>query len=436
MKTARISPAALLLLCGGCFSPSVPTASAGADDSGGATEGEMATDAGTSGATDVDPETGSLGTDSTSEESSVGETEQPTETDSNGAGPSVELTVNGSNTPDVIDRASEVVVQVTASDPGGAIESVEILLDGMPLAGELEQVGDTTTARFIVSGADDNGTHLLEGVVTDNDGNVADDTVNFEYDLPNGGLIEAWSFDNGTGGNTLGIHPNEEGDEVVWIGQVFDGADQQMRVDRLVGPAWQENTTPNDDLGADVYPLANGGYVAATSAGDAFDTDTQLRRYSSNGTTVVSDTFDGSDNGESNGPLGIETDSAGDNYVLGVFVGPEQFESYLLKTNEDLTQDWKRSLSGSPETDGMPFVYDFDVRPDGRIVLAGAESSRIWIAILSSDGEVEDQLTLVSEFDQSVAYDVHGHRAEISSSRERRMMAATGVDSYACTMRR
>ena len=215
-----------------------------------------------------------------------------------------------------------------------------------------------------------------------------------------------WDFDNGQGGSVLGLHPTPDGDELVWTGQVFVDGDQGMRIDRVVGPAWQGNATNDDDQGADVCPLPDGGYIAASAAGDAFDLETRLRLYSASGTETNSGLFDGSDNGESNWPLGIEIDDAGDYYVLGAFVGPESFESYLLKSNSNFTQDWKRSLTTSPETDGAPFVYDFDVRGDGRIALAGADNSRIWIAVLDSDGQVEDQITLVSEFDQSIAYDI------------------------------
>ncbi len=418
MKTARIATAALCVALGGCFSPSVPAESQGMDDSGGGTDTE-----GPSSDTDApNPSgTGNTGNDTeptTDDTESGPETEGPdTETDSTadtdstddtggGVAPTVELTVNSSDAPDTVEQASEILVQAEVDDVDGSVESVEILFDGRPVPGPVVQNGDTFTTRFIISGADDNGTHLVEATATDNDGLTGDDSVNLEYDLPNGGLIEGWNFDNGTGGNVLGLHPNDEGDELVWIGQLFNGNNQQARTDRIVGPPWQENTGSADDLGADIYPLASGGYVAATAAGDAFNLETRIRRFASNGTTMSSQTFDGSDNGESNWPLGIETDDAGDNYVLGVFVGPDQFESFLLKTNGDLTQEWKRSLSSSPETDGMPFVYDFDVRSDGRIVLAGAETSRMWLATLSADGELEDQLTLVSEFDQSIAYDV------------------------------
>lgn len=417
MNIARIASAGLCIALTGCFSPSIPPesdgedASSGGTDSGGPSSGQDSTDPDGTGTSNPETDT-SIDTDTSPDTDGPTEGTDTEETDSaegtaGASAPMIELTVNGSAEPATIETASEVLVEVTATDEDGSIESVEVLLDGRPVSAPVVSGGgDSYVARFIISGADDNGTHLIEAIATDDDGLSADDSVNVEFDLPNGGLIEAWDFDGGTGGNSLGIHPNADGSELVWIGQTFNGGNQSMRIDRVVGPVWQENGTNNDDLGSDVYPLANGGYVAAMAAGDAFNLETRLRRYASNGTTMTSALFDGSDNGESNWPLGIEVDDAGDNYVLGAFVGPDQFESFFLKVNSNLTQEWKRSLSSSAMTDGMPFIYDFDVRPDGRVALAGAESSRLWVATMTADGDIEDQLTLVSEFDQSIAYDV------------------------------
>lgn len=403
MNRVRTVSAGLGLTLAGCFSPNVATDTGSAEAESSTSEADATTPSsdssadgtGTSGGSDL-PETG---------DSDVGGTDTSDETKGQ-TGPVVELTVNGSTEPATVAQASEVVVEATAVDVDGSIESVDFFLDGEPLDALVESDGNTHTVRFIISGDDDDGTHIIEAVATDDEDLTGGSSVNVQFDLPGGGLIEAWSFDNGEGGSVLGLHPTPDGDQLVWTGQVFVDGDQDMRIDRVVGPAWQGNATNSDDQGSDVHPLPDGGYIAASAAGDAFALETRLRRYSANGTEMDSALFDGSDNGESNWPLGVELDNAGDYYVLGAFVGPDEFESFLLKSNTNLTQDWKRSLTTSPETDGTPFVYDFDLRGDGQIALAGSDNSRMWIAILDSDGQVEDQLTLVSEFDQSVAYDV------------------------------
>ncbi len=414
MNIARFASAGLSLALTGCFAPDAPVDTAGQDGSDTATETDDS-GSGTQTTTTTESDTSADTTDGTqSGPGTDGPTTGDTGTDDTGsadetsgsAAPVVELLVNGSAEPEAVEEASEVFVEATVTDVDGSVQSVEVLFDGTPISSPVVSNGDTWVARFVISGADDNGTHLIEAVATDDDDLSSSDSVNIDYDLPNGGLVEAWNFDNGEGGTVLGLHPTPDGDELVWSGQTFSSGDQGMRIDRIVGPVWQKNATNSDDLGSDVHPLPNGGYIGASAQGDSFDLQTRLRRYAPNGTTVEAAVFDGSDNGESNWPLGVEVDDAGDYYLLGAFVGPEQFESYLLKTNVNLTQEWRRSVSASPSTDGTPFVHDFDVRPDGRIALAGAETSRLWVATMNLDGELEDQVTLVSEFDQSIGYDI------------------------------
>ncbi len=118
--------------------------------------------------------------------------------------------------------------------------------------------------------------------------------------------------------------------------------------------------------------------------------------------------FDGSDNNASSWPLGLEADEAGDYYVLGAFTGAGAYSSFLLKANSDYTQEWKRNLTESAETDGAPLVYDFDVRADGQIAVVGshAETEYLWLATYTPAGELEEQLSLPSEFDASIGFDV------------------------------
>ncbi len=418
MKTGSILSVTLLVSAAGCFSPEVGVDSETATADADATGSSSATDNGSmsgptpsgTGSSSSPGETETVAdASSTAETAETAETIDPTtsETDA-GAAPIVSLLINGSEDPDAVASASGIEIEIGVEDPDGEVAGVELLVDGQPLDITLSEVSGGYRGEWIVSGAEVNGARVLEAVAVDDDGLEGSASGEVTLELPDGGLIEGWVYDNGEGGSALGIAPSPEGDEVVWSGQVFVGGNQLMRVDRIVGDPWQGNGSTNDDQGGDVLRLNSGSHVVASAAGDAFDLDTRLRRYSPSGVAQGMGVFDGSDNNASSWPLGLEADDAGDYYVLGAFTGAGAYSSFLLKANSDYTQEWKRNLTASAETDGAPLVYDFDVRPDGQIAVVGshAEIEYLWLATYTPGGELEEQLSLPSEFDASIGFDV------------------------------
>ena len=406
MKCASAISVTLLMFSAACFAPNVTESGdeggGGGDDSGGETAGPTGPTAGatmsSSSGDEAEVDGGGADPDTTSAPETEGADSEP-------GAPSVALTINGSAEPDPVNRASALVIEAAVD---GDAASVTILLDGDEVELQLDEAGGIYRGEWIASGAEVNGDRTFEAVAVDADGLEGSAAVDVTLDLPDGGLIEGWTYDNGEGGSVLGIAPNPEGDQVVWSGQVFVGDNQVMRVDRIVGDPWQGNGSRNDDQGGDVRWLDSGNYVVASAVGDAFDLNTRLRRYSTGGDPIDDGAFDGSDNDESNWPLGLEVDANGDYYILGAFVGPTAFSSYLLKANANYTQEWKRNLTEAASTDGAPFVYDFDVRDDGQIAVVGAhaETEYLWLAVYSPSGELEDQLSLPSEFDASIGFDV------------------------------
>ena len=402
----RMLPIALLAVLPGCFAPEVPA---------GGTGGSDATDAGSSGgsggssgpasetsssSTGADASTGSGGVDTTEESSgSVG---QP---------PTITLfTANGVESDLAVSVSSGVDLRVEATDADGTVVEAEFFRDGVSVAVIDMETGGGFAAEMLVSGAEENGDSDLEAVVRDNDGNTASATIDASFDLPNGGLIESWNFDNGVSASVYAIRPNAEGDQVVWTGaaEVANGT-AVLRADRAEGASWQSTQNDGATFGSDIIIREDGTHLVAGSFDDAGDLTTGLFEYTSAGNTAGQTTINGAPNpGPNNWALGLEQDSDGRVYILGAYAGAGP-SSYLARLTDDLTVDWKRDVTGSAMTDGSPVAYDFDVRADGMIAVVGGRavgSDKLWIGIYDTSGDLQDQLTLSSEFDTSIGYDV------------------------------
>ncbi len=406
MTTPKFWIAPILLMSAGCFSPKVPASEE--------------TDGGTASGTEAPGSTG--GTESTSlEDTGTGEettradetgtrgTETGAETDGKESAPTIEtFLINGDSSSVEVDQASDVVLVATVVDADGNLEAVEFSRDGESL-GPTTVDGDEFSVSFVVSGVEMNEDSQLEVRASDEAGNFTTATIDLAVDMPNGGLVEGWNFDNGESSAVYAIHPTDAGD-VLWTGQVVQGGDLAMRVDRAEGSVWQETASLGRDFATGILDRDDGSFVVAAAVGSGFDLQTELRVYSAGGVATADQAYDGSPNNTSNWPLGLERDQAGDYFMLGSYIGAEAFSSFLLKTDSALNEEWVRDVTGSAATNGSPFVYDFDVRGDGMIALSGSRvvgnGNKLWIGIYDTGGGLEDQTTLSTEFDDSIGYDV------------------------------
>lgn len=425
IRSAQALPC-LLLLATGCFTPNTmatdPQGEGETDPSSSTVGGTDAETTSTTSSgvetleptTDTSSATGTTGDPATTDDPATttedtGETSDgSSETSSGLTRPNIdEFTVNGSSDPVEVGAASHLVVRAEVSDADGIVTDVEVSFDGEVLASGTPEAG-VFEFTWTVSGEEMNESSSLEVRATDDDDLSSTASLSAVLDMPNGGLIEAWNFDNGESSSVYSIKPTANG-EVVWAGQTFVGGDTIMRVDRAEGPVWQNTSSTDRDFAADVLPLDDGTFVVATALGTGFDLSSELRRYSSSGAPSGSSSFDGSPNSSSNWPQGVARDNSGDYYVLGSYIGETAFSSYLAKTDPSLNQVWIRDVSGSIATDGEPFVYDFDVRADGMIAVIGARvvgTDKLWLGLYDQAGSLSDQISLTSEFESSVGYGV------------------------------
>ena len=409
MMTSKTLPIALLLATPACFAPGVPTG----EDTEGSSSGSTG-DAPTGGpAPSSGPDEGSSGAAATGSTNPGGESGSESGGSSGdiGQGPAIDLfTANGSESTVTINASGDIALRVEASDPDGTVVEAEFSRDGTTIATVETEPAGTFETTLLVSGAEENGDSVLEVTVRDNDGNTATATIDGTFELPNGGLIESWNFDNGLGAAAYAIRPSDDGSQVLWTGsaEVSPGTNV-LRADRVEGGAWQSTQNNVATFGSGIIIREDGTHLIAGSYQDGDDIATGLFEFDATGNAAGQSTINGAPtSGPDNWALALEQDDDGTAYVLGVHlgVGPS---SYLTRLTNGLAVDWKRDITGSAMTDGSPFAYDFDVRADGMIAVVGSRvvgSDKLWLGIYDADGGLQDQLTLSSEFDTSVGYDV------------------------------
>ncbi|MBV1859792.1 MAG: hypothetical protein KUG77_15380, partial [Nannocystaceae bacterium] len=189
--------------------PSGGSGSTATEDSGPGTPGSQDT----SGSTGEDVDTSSASGDST------GLTDFGTDGVSP---PTIEsFSVDGVTDNPVLAVSGGYLLQVVASDEGG-VEGASFYRDGV-LLGEGSAVGDGAfLLEWIVSGAADSGDTDLEVIVTGADGEQATAEIVVGVELPDGGVVEGWEFDGGDNSSVWGIHPDRDGDQVVWVGNFWN----------------------------------------------------------------------------------------------------------------------------------------------------------------------------------------------------------------------
>lgn len=404
MVKARTSLGGLALLSwlSACFSPGAPVTGGTQTDDG--TQGTSTS--GDSGTTSV-----ADGSDSGLQDESGSATTQGEgdETASAGAAPVIEsFTLDGSSSAPTLSVSGGFDLRVVASDDVGVV-SAHFLRDGVSLGQGISDGEGTYFVELIVSGEQDNGDSSLEVVVADVDGNETSAELIADVQVPNGGVVEGWDFDGGGESSSYSISPSPNGDQVVWTGNFWNGDQSLARIDRVEGAPWQDVTENDSEFVIDARHVGGDSVVAAISFGDDFPRSTALRRYSGDGVVVATEVLDGGPDGSvDNYPLGLEVDSEGSLYVMGSYAG-SALSSYLMKVDPDFDLLWQRDLTGSAATDGAPFVYDFDVGPDGTVAVVGSRvvgTPKLWLATYSSEGELQDQLTWTDEFVRSEGYDV------------------------------
>ena len=204
MKIESVLGVTLLVSAAGCYSPEVgvdsATGSAGEDATGSSSETEGASTSGPT-ASGTGSSSSPAETDPAADSSGTAVTLNPTagETDA-GVAPAVSLLINGSDDPEAVMSASGVEIEILAEDPDGEVTGVELLVDGQVLDIPLEEVSGGYRGEWIVSGAEVNGVRALEAIAVDNDGLEGSASGEVSLDLPDGGLIQGWVYDNGEGG--------------------------------------------------------------------------------------------------------------------------------------------------------------------------------------------------------------------------------------------
>lgn len=403
MMGARALPFSLFLLLGGCFSPSVPSGeseSAGAGAAGGSSGGSPGGTGSSRGSGGVD-DSGSSGSAGGPGGSSGVLGEPPVIT---------LFTANGADSGLFVSFASGVDLRVEATDPDGTVVSAEFFRDGESIGIADAKTGGGFDVEHLVSGAEGNGDSVFEVTVTDNEGNTADAEIDALFDLPNGGLIEGWNFDNGESASAYAVRPTSEGDHFVWAGVVEIDGESVLRVDREEGTSWQSTLNDTGSFGADIVIREDGTHLVAGSFRDGETPTTGLYSFSAAGNPAGQTSVNGAPTpGLDNWAQALEVDAEGRPYVLGFYSGGATAASYLLRLSDDLSVDWKRDVTDSPMTDGEPFAYDFDVREDGAIVVVGSRpvgTNKLWLATYDASGDLQEQQTINSEFETSLGYDV------------------------------
>lgn len=338
-----------------------------------------------------------------SESGTADETEESTA----GAEPPtvVELTVNGDKRPEAVEAAQALQLRAVAEDDGDVVSATfsqggDVVAIGAP-------VGDGAfEVEWIASGADFNTTDPLQVVVVDDDGLEGTASLQLDVNMPNGGLIEEWTFDSGVVATAYGISPDPEGEEVVWVGQrTLGDQSSSARFARADG-GWVDTIADDSEFASDVV-RDDQDLVTAVSLGFGVNRTTAIRFFDPQGNEESTVELQGAPGpSTANHPIALERDALGRLYVLSVYTsGTPPLGSYLMRLSANGAIDWERDITGWSRADGDAFVYDFDVSSDGRIALAGTSGAQGWIGILSTEGGLEEQL-VVGDFSQSVLYDV------------------------------
>ena len=313
------------------------------------------------------------------------------------------FTVAGSETPDQVTAASAVAIVVEASDADGEITQVELMRNGEVFA-TIPAPGPYV-GEFLIGGEAFDGNYQFTARAVDDDGLEAmAGPISLAVDVPNGGLVENWTFDGGEDDIVYRVWVDEEGSEVVASGMSYVMGVSQMRVDRVVGDDWVTDIGTNTSPASGVVGLPGGDYVAVSwnqnqSARYRFDptglqTDEEQSDWSP--PNVPTDGFEA--------PLDLAVDDEGNYYATGIFATGQDYDTFMLrKFAEDGSNVWNVYGSNAMTYPIPPYTVRLDVAGD-TVVIAGQLRqampvvNRMWMGRFGTNGGLMDQIE-VADFE-------------------------------------
>lgn len=313
------------------------------------------------------------------------------------------FTVAGSETPDAIAAASAVTIVVEASDADGEIAEVELLRNGEVFA-TIPAPGPYS-AEFVIGGEAFDGVYEFRARAVDDDGLEAmAGPIDLSVDVPNGGLVETWTFDGGSDDLVYRVWTDAEGSEVLASGMSSVDGTNVLKVDRLLGADWVSDIGTTESPASGIVGLPSGDYVAVSWGANA-----SLRyRYDSTGVLLNEELADWSPpNVPLEGfeaPLDLAVDSEGNFYATGIFATGQDYDTFMLrKFAVDGSEVWNVYGSNPMTYPVPPYAVRVDVGGDTVVVAGQLRQSdpfinRMWLGQFGTNGGLMGQVE-VPEFE-------------------------------------
>ncbi len=314
------------------------------------------------------------------------------------------FTVAGSETPDVFAAAGAVEVEVEASDADGEIAEVRIYRDDQLLA-TIPGPGPYV-AEFVVTGESFDGTYEFSAVAIDDDDLEAEaGPISLTVDVPNGGVVETWTFDSGGEDSAYRVVVNPDGTEVIAGGTSFLNGENRSRIDRLVGGSWTDKVDATAQMAAGLTKLPDDTTVMLAWSVD--DSYSSLRfRYDETGKQVAMQQahWTPPEVPEANWEALVDavSDAEGNVYAVGVYTHDEGDDAMmLLSLAPDGSVNWARYGIDPMVFSGRPYSIKLDIAGDDLVVggqMRGMVDmvavQRMWMSRWNTAGELLDQIEL------------------------------------------
>lgn len=313
--------------------------------------------------------------------------------------PTIDLfTVAGSESPAEVTAAGAVEIVVEASDADGEIAMVELLHEGdviATIAAPGPYVGE-----FVIGGESFDGSHDFTARAVDDEGlEVVAGPITLDVNVPNGGLVETWTYDGGSDDLVYRVWAGPNGNQVVAAGaSTVDGA-ASTRIDRVVGPLWADTLPPNGSPASGIVGLANGEFAAVSW----FPNTSLYFRFDGTGALTSTTNTDWPpanvppENFEA--PLDLAADAEGNSYATGIFATGFDYDTFMLRRFEpDGSEGWKVYGINPMTYPVPPYAVRLDVAGEtivvaGQLRQADPPLNTPWLARFSTDGGLIDQIT-------------------------------------------
>lgn len=386
-----------------CFSPQVPSAGGDSDTEGGSSGTDAITVGETTSASTTTSDT-DLTTSGPADSSSTGPV---------GLGPEIlSFTANGEAAFEGL-FAQEVDLELEAMDPDGEVVRAEFWVDDEMIA-TIDGPETSFYTEWIISGAVMNGMRDLRAIVEDADGNTAEQIIDANLDMPNGGFTDVWEDE---GGFSYAIGTDREGAAVIVGGieqpLIDEGDEPGAQIERVDGGPWATPMPGGFEFISDLELDEEGDVWAVASHEVGGSSDTSLLHYNPAGNLIEFFDLDAGQDTPADGldyPISVARLSGGDLVIHGAYVpsdGSPGNASYILRVTPDGEVAWLLRLTESNDTTGEPFANEVAVGAGDVIYIAGSRPvdglNLAWKGSLSADGELIDQVT-ITEFYESHAY--------------------------------